>query len=222
MRPSSVVLSLCAGLALCLAAAPVEAQFTEVSPKRFEITPFAGYQWGGSFDVNAGSAFPAGTLRLKDSFAWGTIVSFLAAMGSAVELTYLRQDTDIEFDPAVGGSRTNLGGFAINYIQLGGRQQFGHSEQFHPFVQGSLGIGILDPKAETLGSDTRFSWSLGGGAKYDFASDRAGIRADIKLWSTPVPSGEIGVWCGYYSCVAAEGTDWITQGQLTGGLVLMF
>jgi len=221
MRSSSVVLSVSTGLALCLAA-PVEAQLTEVRDKRFEITPFAGYQWGGSIDTHAGGSLPAGDLRLKDSFAWGAVVSFLAAMGSAIELTYLRQDTDIEFDPAAGGTKTNLGGFAVNYLQFGGRQEFGHSVQFRPFIDGSLGIGILDPGAEQLGSSTRFSWSIGGGARYLFASERAGIRADIKLWSTPVPSGEIGVWCGFYSCVAAEGTDWITQGQLSGGLTFLF
>jgi opacity protein-like surface antigen len=222
IRPSSLVLSVGAGLALWLAAAPVEAQLVEASAyKRFEITPFAGYQWGGSFDTPGGGSIPAGTLQLKDSFAWGAILSVLAGMGSAVELTYLRQDTDIEFDPAAGTTR-DLGGFAVNYIQIGGRQQFGHSEKLHPFISGSLGVGILDPKEGDLDSSTRFSWSVGGGANYMFASGRAGIRTDIKLWATPVPSGEIGVWCGFYSCVASEGTDWITQGQLTGGLVIAF
>lgn len=223
MRPSSVVLSVCAGLGLGLAAAPVEAQLTEVPVhKRFEITPYAGYQWGGSIDTRAGTGLPAGQLQLKDSFAWGAIVSFLASMGSAVELTYLRQDTDIEFDPAAGGIPLDLGGFATNYIQIGGRQEFGHGVQFRPFISGSLGIGILDPQEGNLDSSTRFSWSFGGGAKYMFGSGNAGIRTDIKLWSTPVPSGEIGVWCGFYACVAGEGTDWITQGQVSGGLVLAF
>jgi opacity protein-like surface antigen len=217
MRPSSLVLSVCAGLALGLAAVPVEAQLQEVSePKRFEITPVAGWQWGGSFETDGGA------LRLQDSFAWGAIVSFLAQAGSAVELIYHRQDTDIEFDPSGSGSNSNLGGFSVNYIQLGGRQQFGHSEKLHPFVSGSLGVGVVDPKEGDLDSSTRFSWSLGGGANYMFASGRAGLRTDIKFWATPVPSGEVGVWCGFYACVAAEGTDWITQGQLTGGLVLTF
>jgi opacity protein-like surface antigen len=222
MRPSSVVLSVCTALALGLAAAPAEAQLDVAEPKRFEITPVAGYQWGGSFDVGAGSGIPAGTMRLKGSFAWGAIVSFLASMGSAVELIYHRQDTDLEFDPVSSATNTNLGGFAVNYIQLGGRQQFGHSEKFHPFISGSLGVGILDPKAESLGSSTRFSWSLGGGINYMLSSGRVGLRSDIKWWNTPVPSGEIGVWCGFYACVAAEGTDWISQGQWSGGLVFTF
>jgi hypothetical protein len=222
MRPSSVVRSVCTGLGLWLAAAPVQAQLMEVpEQKRFEVTPVAGYQWGGSFETNGGGGLPAGDLRLVDSFAWGAILSFLAQAGSAVELSYLRQDTDVEFDPAGTGGNTNLGGFSINYIQIGGRQEFGHAA-VHPFISGSLGIGILDPAAGDLNSSTRFSWSLGGGAKYTLASGRFGLRSDIKFWSTPVPSGEIGYWCGFYGCFASEGTDWITQGQVSGGLVFLF
>jgi hypothetical protein len=228
VRPSSVVWSAGVGLALWLTAAPVEAQSPKmyVAPKRFEITPIAGYQWGGSLETSAGGAFyGAGDLRLKDSFAWGGILSFLAAGGSALELSYLQQATDIEFDPAGGGVATNLGGFDVHYVQIGGRQEFGKGGPFRPFISGSLGIGIFDPKPNdgtNLDSDTRFSWSVGGGAKYMFASGRAGLRTDLKLWVTPFPSGDYGIWCGYYTCTVAEGTEWVTQGQITGGLVLAF
>jgi hypothetical protein len=223
MRSSSVVLSVCTSLSLCLMAAPVAAQYVpETAPKRFEITPVAGYMWGGSIDTRPGSSLPVGSLRFNDSFTYGAIISFLAAMGSAVELSYQRQDTQIQFEPAAGGSLTTLGDFAVNYIQFGGRQEFGHSEKIRPFVSGSLGVGIFDPGEESLGSDTRFSWSIGGGLKYTLANGKFGIRSDIKLWSTPIPSGEVGVWCGFYSCVAAEGTDWVTQGQWSGGLVFAF
>ncbi len=170
-----------------------------------------------------GVCWEPGELRVPDSFSWGLVVSFLAHMGSAVELLYSRQDSDIEFDPAAGGTNVPLpGGFAFNYVQIGGRQEFGHSEKLRPFITGSLGINVLDPKAEGVGSSTRFSWSVGGGAKYMFSSQRIGIRSDIKLWVTPVPSGDYGVWCGFYACVAGEGTAWVNQGQWTGGLVFAF
>ena len=229
VRPFSVVWSAGVGLALWFAAAPVEAQSPTmyVAPKRFELTPIAGWQWGGSLSTSSGtSLFGAGDLRLKDSFAWGGVLSFLATGGSALELSYLQQATDLEFDPAAGGVTTPLGGIDVHYVQIGGRQEFGRGGPFRPFISGSLGIGIFDPQPidpnANLDSDTRFSWSVGGGAKYMFASGRAGLRTDLKLWVTPFPSGDYGVWCGYYSCTVAEGTEWVTQGQITGGLVLAF
>jgi opacity protein-like surface antigen len=223
-RPSFLIVFAAASVTLGLAAAPVAAQLVEVSDqKRFEITPYAGYQWGGSFETQGGGSFPAGSLHLQPSFAWGAILSFLAYGNSAVELTYLRQDTDIEFDPAGSGGTTNLGGFAMNYIQIGGRQQFGrHDAPLKPFASASLGINILDPAAEGIESATRFSWSFGGGAQYMFASGRAGLRTDLKFWATPVPSGTYGTWCDFYGCFVTEGTAWVTQGQVSGGLVLAF
>jgi opacity protein-like surface antigen len=220
-RRTCLTLSAGAGIALLFAAVPVRAQFSEESEKRFEITPYAGYQWGGSFDTDAGGAIPAGTLRLTNGFAWGAILSRLIYGNSAVELTYLRQDTDVEFKP-VGGATTKLGGFAVNYIQIGGRQEFGVGGGFRPFVDASLGLGIMDPKNAAIGSDTRFSWSLGAGAIKMFASQRVGIRADSKLWVTPVPSGDYGAWCDFFGCFVAQGTAWVTQGQVSGGLVFAF
>jgi hypothetical protein len=222
-RRLSVIRSASMGFALWLAASPVQAQLEEVSEKRFEVTPVFGYWWGGSFETDAGtSVLPAGELNLQDSFTWGGILSFLYGMNGAIELTYLRQDTDIEFNPVAAGSTTDLGGFAVNYIQIGGRQGFGRGTALQPFIDVSLGIGIFDPKAESVGSETRFSWSVGGGAIYMMKNGRTGIRTDIKLWVTPVPSGDYGTWCDFYGCFVAEGTAWVTQGQLTGGLVFAF
>jgi opacity protein-like surface antigen len=223
VRRSSVIWSAGVGFALCLTASSLQAQLEEVSEKRFEFTPIAGYQWGGSFDTDAlSTAVPAGELQLKDSFAWGGILSFLYGMRGAVEISYVRQDTDISFNPFAGAGETDLGGFAINYIQIGGRQGFGTGTALQPFITVNLGIGIFDPKAESIGSETRFSWGFGGGAIYMFSNQRIGLRSDIKMAITPVPSGEYGTWCDFYGCFVAEGTAWVTQGQLTGGLVFAF
>jgi hypothetical protein len=207
------------GVALGLRAPTVQAQLVEVQETRFEITPFAGYQWGGSLDADL-SGFPAGELQLPGSFTWGGIVSFRTSPASAVELTYLRQDTDINFDRAAGGTET-VDEFAVNYIQAGGIWEFGQN-QLRPFISGSLGIGIFDPKNENLGSDTRFSWTVGTGAKYMFKSGRVGVRTDLRLWVTPFPSGEYATWCDFYGCFVAEGTEWVTQGTASGGIVFAF
>jgi opacity protein-like surface antigen len=219
IRPSLVLLA-GAGLALGLAVTPIQAQIVEVSDKRFEITPYAGYQWGGSLDTDLGGVASDGSLNLKDSFAWGVIMSFLAYDNGAVELTYHRQDTDVEFR-TLGAAPTPLGGFAMNYLQVGGRQQFGNGA-LKPFASISLGIALLDPKQDGLETATRFSWSFGGGAQYMFASGRVGLRTDLKMWMTPVPSGEYQTWCDFYGCFVSEGTSWVNQGQVSGGLVFAF
>jgi hypothetical protein len=208
-----------AGLACTLGATPVLAQLVEVKEHRYEFTPFAGYQWGGSFETDAGGGVPAGELSINDSFAWGAILGFILQRGSAIELTYLRQDSDLDFKSLSG---TRSASWATNYVQIGGRQEFGSGTKLHPFLLGSLGIGIFDLKQEGFGSETRFSWSVGGGAIYRLNSDRVAIRAESRLWITPVPSGDYATWCDFYGCFVAEGTAWVTQGQVTGGLMFSF
>ena len=97
----------------------------------------------------------------------------------------------------------------MNYLQIGGLYEFNYDRQFRPFINGSLGIGIFDPKTEGIGSETRFSWSVGTGAKYMFNSGRIGLRGDLRLWITPVPSGDYGTWCDFYGCFVVEGTAWV-------------
>jgi hypothetical protein len=220
-RPFVLVAAVGAVLGLGLGAAPAEAQLYEAQP-RFEVTPIAGYQWGGSFDTDASNALPSGELQLDDSFAWGAILSFIAHGHSALELTYLHQGTQLGFDPVGSPPISRTADFSMNYIQIGGRQEFPRGK-LRPFISGSLGINVLDLQVEGFGSETRFSWGIGGGFIYNIGeSNRFGIRTDVKFWATPVPSGDYGTWCDYYGCFVVEGTEWITQGQATGGLVFAF
>jgi hypothetical protein len=224
LRLSSILPTLAVGCALVLRPVTSDAQLvpTQAIP-RFEITPLAGYQWGGSFDTDHFANIPAGQLEEESSFAWGGLLSFLTSEHTAVELMYLRQDTDLRFDPVAQRTR-ELGGFANNYIQLGGRWELlPQQTAFHPFIAASLGINILDPEADNLDSRTKFSWTLGGGARYMFGSaQRVGIRADVRWLVTPVPSGDLGTWCDFYGCFVTEGTSWVSQGTAMGGIVIAF
>ncbi len=220
VRISSILPAIAVGVATTLL--PTSSAYSQayVRPPRFELTPFAGYQWGGSFDTDAISNILAGELSEDDSYHWGLTVSLLAPRGAALELIYLRQDTDIQFKPNVGSS-LNVGSFSNNYIHLGGRFEALSERQVRPFLTASLGVNVMDPEIDGVGSTTRFSWALGGGVKAMF-SRSVGFRADIRWWSTPVPSGDYGAWCDFWGCYAVEGTAWVNQGQLSGGLIFSF
>ena len=199
---------------------PARAQGGYTPPKRIELTPFGSYQWGGSFDTQAGNGRLAGELSQQSSFSWGGILSFLAAGNSAVELFYLRQDTDVDFKPNAGQKQTVGAGFANNYVQIGVRQGLPRTEGIAPFITASMGINVLD--AKNSDSSTRFAWSLGGGAKWMAANQKVGVRMDIRWMVTPVPSGTYGTWCDYWGCYVTSGTDWLHQGSAGLGLIFAF
>jgi len=218
----SRMIALTLALVSSLSVRPLGAQGYRPAP-RVELTPFGSYQWGGSLGTDAFATIPAGKIQEEDSFSWGAILSFSATGTSAVELTYIRQDTDLSFDPTVGNSR-QLGGFANNYIQIGGRNDFpmGGEGNIRPFISASIGMNVLDPKAGQLGSSTRWAWTLGGGARFVPEGQKIGFRFDARWMVTPVPSGTYGGWCDYWGCYAVEGTSWVGQGQLGFGLIWAF
>ena len=222
-RPSvaSRALALLAAVLLVSAAGSrAAAQGGYTPPKRVELTPFGSYQWGGSFDTQGISNILPGEINENASFSWGGILSFLAAGNSAVELYYLRQDTNVDFDPN-GGQKRTVGDFANNYVQLGVRQGLPKTEGLAPFITASMGINVLD--AKDVDSSTRFAWSLGGGVKYMVPNNpRLGFRADVRWMVTPVPSGTYGTWCDVWGCYTTSGTDWLHQGSAGLGLVLAF
>ncbi len=61
--------------------------------------------------------------------------------------------------------------------------------QFKPFLSGSLGLGIFDLKEDGIGSDTRFSWSVGAGGKYMAKSNRVGAPVRRPSLGHAVPVG---------------------------------
>src|SRR5262245_65868324 len=211
--------------AVLLGASSAQAQSGRYA--RFEIVPLAGYVWGGSYHLDAstgGIIHPSGDLKIDDSFGYGIMLNFLAARGTALELTYLRQDTKLRFDPS--GSASSFGpsaDFATNYIHLGGRQEFGRNPKIRPFINGSFGLTVFDVKESGIGTSTNFSLSIGGGFESMFGkAQRYGIRGHIRGWFSFVPTDDYAYWCDFYGCFAAQGSESVSQGGVGGGLVIKF
>jgi hypothetical protein len=48
------------------------------------------------------------------------------------------------------------------------------------------------------------------------------LYEDLRWLVTPVPSGTYGTWCDYWGCYVTEGTEWLHQGSVGGGLIFAF
>ena len=223
-----------AAAAAVLAVASTAPAAAQIPTSSFEITPLAGYLWGGGFQTPNNGAFPAGKIAIQPSFAWGAEVGYTPSGSTWFELTYLHQSTDANFEregtggcPAPGGVCTAT--FSTNYIHAGARWEFGN-RNIKPFIGGGLGVTIFDPGETStgidLGSNTDFSISGEVGFRYMFGKkpedQRFGLRGTFRGWWTFVPSGQYSAWCGYYGCYAVEESATVAQGELTGGLVITF
>ncbi len=187
----------------------------------FEVTPMVGYMWGGSLDTDAFATVPAGELRLGSSVGYGLELGYSPNGAGWVELTYMRQSTEVTFQPRGSSNETVLGDFATNYIHLGGRYEFG--KKVRPFVGAGAGIVVYDPKGD-YGTNTQFSMSVEGGVKAMFGkAQRIGVRGTVRGWFGWVPNGTYGAWCDYWGfCYVTEGTATVSQGEVSGGIVFQF
>ena len=54
------------------------------------------------------------------------------------------------------------------------------------------------------------------------ASSRVGLRAHVKGWFSFVPSDDYFYWCSYYGCGVSQGSETVSQGEVSGGLIIKF
>lgn len=145
-----------------------------------ELTPLAGFRFGGSFEDNTTGQ----DMDADEGAAFGLIVDVPAAGDTEYELFYSFQRTKLKGDGIfAGGTLLDLD---IHYLHAGGLLLFPR-ERARPFVGGGLGVTWFSPRGFGLDSDIRFSLSLGGGVKIP-VSERIGLRFEGRGFLTFLPA----------------------------------
>src|SRR5512147_2714416 len=88
MRRLLVRIGAAAALLAVVSTSRASAQIPTAS---FEITPLAGYLWGGGFQTPQNGIYPAGKISIQPSFAWGGELGYTPNGNTWFELTYLHQ-----------------------------------------------------------------------------------------------------------------------------------
>jgi len=204
MRKTSWVLALS-----LVAALPLHAQ------SQWEITPTAGYRFGGTVDGEGGE------FGANDGFAWGATIGRRVKQDGLVEFVYSRQSTTISFNSDTAATVT-VGDGSIEYMQVGGALEFGHNETTKPFFALTIGATHFNPDDSAYGDDWRFSFGGALGVK-TYLSKNIGLRAQGRVWMTGL-SGDTEFWCTLPGgCVIAGGDGtFFTQGEFSGGLMFVF
>jgi len=178
-----------------------------------EITPFAGFRSGGSFEDNTtGTDFKVG-----ETGSFGLILGLRDTPETHYELFYGFQRTELYGGGIFGGA--SLFDLNIHYLHLGGTYEFPSEKKVVPFISGGLGVTFLAPTGAGLDSSTNFSLSLGGGVKVPFSS-RVGLRLEGRGYLTILPdSAEIFcVSSGGAACAARVQGDVLGQFELLAGI----
>lgn len=184
--------------------------------ERFEITPYYGHSFLGSFEIDD-YEFGRLDLEIDDATVDGIVIGFPIRRNLHLELFLNEQETGFGLDEGPFLGATHLGGIDVNYYQAG-VSWTASMGQVRPFASLGAGVTRLAPNSDFLPeSESHFSVGFGGGVKIFFA-DHVGFRLDARLLVTDT-SGEDA--CCHGCCYGAERDD-LVQGLVSAGLVFAF
>ena len=190
-------------LALLLVATPAFAQRTEVAL-------LGGYTTSGDIDMKAAGIQE---LEVDGGFTWGVEAGHFFSDHIGAEISWSQQLGALALGTREGSTEL----FDMKLGALQGRlvYQFGGREaRIKPFVLAGLGATFLS--AEDLESETKLSWTLGGGVKW-FPSRRLGARLQARYAPTFLDDSSSDVCDPFGFCQGS-----LHQFELMGGLVLRF
>lgn len=177
-----------------------------------EITPYAGYSIGGSFDDNTTGA----NLDIKEGGSFGLVLDLSDSPDTQYELFYGFQRTKVTGGGTFGGD--TLFDLDLHYLHVGGTYMF-TGDKVRPYIVGGLGATHFVPHGSGMNRKTYFSISLGGGAKVPI-SDRVGLRLEGRGLLTVLPDATE-IFCvssGGAACRVSVKGDVLGQVLLTAGI----
>lgn len=168
-----MIRKLIAALLGCCLFAPAVAQQT---PAKFELTPFGGYRFGGSFEIEESSD----SYSFEDAASYGLILNFPHRGNTHWEVLYSKQSTEAKFiGTAANDAILDLD---LQMLQLGGTYQF-EGDKVIPYLAATLGATHARASATGSESDTFWSGSIGLGILISPHS-RVGLRLEARAYGT--------------------------------------
>jgi hypothetical protein len=131
---------------------------------RFEIAPWGGYRFGGSFDFDAGEA-DSSRFDVRDAGSFGVDLGIYRDAMSFYELLYGSQSSRLD----TNGATPDVPRLRTDYYQLGGTLLFPQPNDLVAWVSMTAGVTRFSPsgslQGEPLGPESDLSLSLGGGLR---------------------------------------------------------
>jgi opacity protein-like surface antigen len=189
-----------------------------------EITPFAGYRLGGSFDAEDNATGVDVDVDIDDHASYGLIVNWPAAFNTEYEVFLSRQSTSLDTNAGLFlPGEPVLDDLDISYLQVGGTYLF-EGDRAWPFIVATVGASRFEPDSSEFDSETFFSFGIGGGYKIA-PSSRIGLRLEGRLLGSYL-GGDSAVFCRSdevsSGCLIAVSGDMVWQWEMSAGLRVRF
>jgi len=206
--------------ALLALTTPARAQYVQIDS--FDLTPFVGLRFGGTFDVQ-GEQPPQTQATWNDALSYGLSAGVRYDEFSVVEFRWTRSTSTLRFDVPFVALGPSLGDVALNQFHMDFTREYVIPEVkgLRGFVTGSLGVTHVAALDDGF---TRFSFGFGGGLK-QFLGSRFAIRAEAK-WLPILIDPKVGAWAcgtvGVGGCLVVLTGPLTQQFELSVGPVVRF
>jgi len=206
-----------------LAVAASAVAHAQIREGTVEISPFAGYLFGGEFARGTTSLFNT-KVDVDDKATYGVRVGYNVSEKFEFEVQASRTDTKFvtNNDQLFNPGQQNLGDLRIDYLLGYGTFNFGHRRAV-PYITIGAGVARLDPNVpgSIARRDTRFTGSLGIGFKA-FVNPHFGFRFDGRGYATSLGNRNDRFGCRNDVFNDCDNREWLTNGELSGGLLFAF
>jgi hypothetical protein len=185
-----------------------------LAQRRIELTPFAGYQFGGSVHYNEGK------LKFDDNAVYGGEIGVEVSHNMMAVFTYNYMGTMAHFEPYYSQYQAYDFNGAMQYFLLGVEKEIGN--QFKGYGKFSMGAAWFDSHDPKVSDAVKFAIGLGLGGKLMF-SKVVGIKLQGRLL-LPMTFAGVGAYYGAGTGGTGGGLTvnsfaTVVQGDFTGGLI---
>jgi opacity protein-like surface antigen len=220
--------SLSMGLFLLVCTCACQAQYSssEYEGGRYEITPFVGTRFGGQIDLSQSGNPNVDYLKIKSSIDYGIMADVSFWGNFQGEFMWNRQPTSLTSHDPITDTLTPVSNMNLDMYQFSVLYNFLSPERkLRPFVVAGLGFSHFGASPvdgqNPLGFSNRFSYNLGGGAKYFFAT-HWGLRAEVRWSPSHTTTGQATYCDPFFGCYPATVANKAEQGQANIGVIYRF
>jgi opacity protein-like surface antigen len=208
-----------AGFILLFGASSAAAQY---GPGKWEITPFVGYETSGSYPLRSQTiGVNVKDLRVDGATSFGTFIDYSLTPNAQAEFIWDRNLTSYSAQVLAGEPFFKAYDSTIDQYQFGLLYMLlGSDHRLRPYAAGSLGF---THEFNSGGNPTRtdFSYSLGGGVKYELSRHIA-LRGDARYLPTYANSSLTEYCDPFFGCYTAKVSNYQHRGNFTAGVVFKF
>jgi opacity protein-like surface antigen len=198
------------------------AQYGTAREPKIEIGGYVGGQINGGADLST-TIFRR--LEVRNGVNYGLTLGFLVGEHGGVEFQWNHNKADTVGQPIGGGTSVKL--FELTNNQYMGNFLFhfsGREAKMRPFLLLGLGASNLSTDRSGVQGSTRFTFAVGGGAKYNVGK-HFGLRGQLRYAPTYLTTtNNGGYWCDPFwgGCWVVGNSHYLNEFDATAGITFRF